>query len=120
MTNVLQQITRDWDSARPIVNGTFILVLESPWASASVASVAATCFGGSFTANVQKNGPSVPGLGDIVVKAPVGNAAAIVNATPTSGAALAPRDTLMVTISGVSTPPPANAAIQINLETSVG
>jgi hypothetical protein len=115
---MVQPLIIDWDSNTPVANGTFIALLSSPWSSATILSASSGCAAGSFIANIQKNGVSVPGL-NALVSVPGLSALGQGKATATGPTTLAPGDIITVVISGVTTSPaPTNAAVQINLQTS--
>ncbi len=95
-----------------MVADTFIALLASPWASATILSATCVCAGGSFSATIEKNGTPVTGLSTFTV------GTGSTTTAPTGGNTLAIGDSVMVVVAGVSTPPPTNAAIQINLQTS--
>ena len=109
---MLQPQVVDWDSNTPVANGTFYVVLSALWSSATILSATCICAGGTFTANFQINGVTIPGLGAVAVNSTK-------TTTPVTSVTLPTGDAITVVISGVSTPAPTNAAIQINLQTSL-
>ena len=107
----LEQLTINWDSNTPVVADTSLALLASQWTSATILSCTCFCSGGSFIANIQINGASVPGLGAVAVNSTVTTTSATSGAL-TNGASI----TVIIT---AVTGTPTNAAIQINLQTSL-
>lgn len=112
VSSILQQFILDWDSNTPVVAGTSVILLASQWASATVLSATCSCAGGSFTANIEKNGAAITGLGALAVGSTVTTTAATANNTLVKG------DSLKLVIT-VVTGTPETATIQLNLQTSV-
>ena len=103
----------DWDSNTWGSGRNDRLSLTAPWSASVFVSCTASCQGGSFTADIALNGTSIPGLGSL------GVTSSLTTTNPSSGGDLSPGDDLTLVISGVDgSPPPANAIVQINVDTA--
>lgn len=105
-------IVVDWDSNTPVVACTLIALLSAPWTVASILSCVGSCVGGSFTASIEVNDQQVAGLSAVAVGP---ETPAVI--PPTSQPLPKGASVTVVITNVVDTP--VNAAIQINLQTSL-
>jgi hypothetical protein len=117
VTTMLTQLVLPWDTNTPVVAGSSILLLQSPWMSAEIVSASCFCSQGSFTIELLNNGAPVTGLSAV----PVNQTS---TTTPAMGANTLPKGqttptvpALVLVISNV-VGQPLNAILQINLQVS--
>lgn len=101
-------VSLEWTNVAPVVNGTFYFTISAPYAGV-INSMDVVTANGSFTANVQVAGTSVPGLSAVTVNSPT-----VVNVPAGSISGFAAGGVLSVVINN-ATGSPTGAVLSLRL-----
>jgi hypothetical protein len=99
----------NWDSNTPVVAGTSVVMQSCPWPNLTITSLAASCAGGSFTAEFEIGSTPITGLSAVSVTSTATTTNATAANTMTSGGG--PLKLIISNVSGT----PTTACLQLNL-----